>query len=951
MIFRWLGIATLAVSWLLSLGVYHDSAGWAMSLIPIVVGSLLLAGSGRRSPPWPCSVAAVVLLIPALFVLPMPHLIGLVVLTLGLVLSLLPEPRRLWQRLGSGTIIAGVVLIAQSVAISAYEMLTAYSHDLPRPLAWLMVGVAKLLGINASFNGTNVVLHTMRETNHLAPTWDLFLPATTVCFLVGGLAFLAVKAWSDTEPGRRRMCFWKAAGALTAAVVLWLPLRVGLQMALYVHRILRTSYDAPMTIAYQSWSTWVLGFFLLGPVLLAWRFARVKAGAGLPVDAPVDDAADEAAEPAEPAEPAGPAQWRQPLAIALAFIAALALAGSLFWNPVGARKGGRVILDESHSEWESTERPYDTEWYGKDETLGLGQKSAYNYAVLYDYVSRFYDVKRLGSQLPDPKTGKKTRTRVTDEALKDCDVFIVKCVTLRYEPDEIEAIHKFVDGGGGLLLIGEHTNVFKTGAFANDIAERYGFRFRYDCLFGPDATPFDQFYTPPLVPHPIGQRMPGMNFAISCSIEPALGSGRAVIRGQRLKSLPAYYHVSNYYPAVKDWPYMRFGSFIELWATRAGKGRVVGYGDSTILSTFSLFEPGKAEMALGMIEWLNHRNAAFDPRWPLLAVGLVLLAGAAFCARGRDGMWVVLLAAVLFGWAAGVVGIRSLHDKAMPAPKVLPGKPFVSLTLDRTVCDAGLSKSGFVGGKKGSFSLFERWLLRRSYLTDDKDWRNEDSLRPGYFTSRRANADAFGGDLLIFLYPHKQPSEEFVAQLVDYVQNGGNVLVVDSPENASDVPNWVLSLHGLITQSRADRFVTTLGLDSNSTANVLLKPFGMSVTKPLGVEGTLDVPAGWPAVPVSTACAVNGGRPLVRLKGHAVAATKTVGKGSVTVIGFGQRFSDPKLGMVGEVVPTKEERRVYELEFKLIPAIIERTLPELGVVAPQAVEPAPETVAPEEIER
>ena len=108
MIFRWLGIATLAVSWLLSLGVYHDSAGWAMSLIPIVVGSLLLAGSGRRSPPWPCSVAAVVLLIPALFVLTMPHLIGLVVLTLGLVLSLLPEPRRLWQRLGSGTIIAGV---------------------------------------------------------------------------------------------------------------------------------------------------------------------------------------------------------------------------------------------------------------------------------------------------------------------------------------------------------------------------------------------------------------------------------------------------------------------------------------------------------------------------------------------------------------------------------------------------------------------------------------------------------------------------------------------------------------------------------------------------------------------------------------------------------------------------------------------------------------------------
>ncbi len=942
---RWLGIALLAVSWLLSLGYYHDPGwpasvtdtviGWQIAHIPMwvfpaVVGIVLLAGSGCRAPHRLYSLTALVLLIPALFVLPMPPVVGPFVLPIGLALSLLPDPRRLWQRLSCGGIIAGVVLIAQSVAVSAYEMLTAYSHDLPRPLAWLMVGVAKLLGINASFNGTNVVLHSMRETNHLAPTWDLFLPVTTVCFLAGGLAFLAVKAWSDAEPGRRGVCFWKAAGALTAAIILWLPLRVGLQMALYVHRILRTGYDDPLVIAYQSWSNWVLAFFLIGPVLLAWRCARVKATVG------ADGGTDADAAPPLPVEPIG---WRRPSAVALAFLAALALAGSLFWNPVGERKAGRVIFDESHSEWESTERPYDTEWYGKDKTLGLGQKSAYNYAVLYDYVSRFYNVSRLGSQLPDPRTGKKTRTKVTDEALKDCDVFIVKCVTQRYGRGEIDAIHRFVERGGGLLLIGEHTNVFKTGVNVNDIAERYGFQFRYDCLFGPDATPFDQLYPPAIVPHPIAQRMPPMNFAISCSIEPTLGSGRAVIRGRCLKNLPAYYHVSNYYPSVKDWPYMRFGSFIELWSTQAGKGRVIGYGDSTILSTFSLFEPGKSEMALGMIEWLNHRNSPLDPRWPLLIVGLVLLAGAAALAWTGDGTWVVALAAVLLGWAVGVGGVRQMHDRAMPAPKPLDSKdrpPFVTLTIDRTICDAGLSKSGFVGGRKGSFALFERWLLRRPTITVEKDGKKEKVLRPGYFTSRRAGADAFNGDLLVFLYPHKQPSEEFLDDLVRYVEGGGRVLVIDAPENTSDLPNWALSLHGLMNPERVSRFNSTLGLDNNSTANALLAPFGLSVTKSLDIAGDLHVPAGWPSVPVSSACAVNGGRPLMRLKGHTVAATKSIGKGSVTVIGFGQQFSDPKMGMVGDVVPDEKERQVYELEFKLIPAIVEDRLPELGPVVPAA---------------
>jgi len=935
MILRWLGIAFLAFSWLLGLGYYHGG-GWPacvtdtvigsqiavipMWVVPVIIGSLLLAGSAGRTPKRQYSLAAMVLLLPALLLAPWPHRIGLLLIVFGLALSFIPKPRRLWERAGFGGIVAGAVLLAQSLAMYAYEAVTAHSHDLPRPLAWLMVGVAKLLGIDATFNGTDVVIHSMRETNHLAPTWDFFLPPTTLCFFVGGIVFLAVKTWADAPRDRRAVCFWKAAGALAAAMILWLPLRAGLQMALYLHRVLRTGYDDPLVIAHQLWSRWPLALFLLGPVLLAWRLARVPVEARAAPPEPLHTDASRIAAPA-----------------VHVLVAVAALTACLFWEPVGERQAGRVIFDEHLSGWESTERPYDTEWYGEDKTLGLGQKSAYNYAVLYDYCSRFYHVSRLGTQRwREAGLEKKPVTPVTDEALADCDVFIVKCPTQRYAPDEIEAIHRFVERGGGLMLVGEHTNVFQTGVSLNDIAEKYGFRFRYDCLFGPDATPFDQLHPPALVPHPIAQRMPPMDFAISCSIEPKLGSGRTVIRGRRLKSLPAYYHASNFYPAVEDLPYMRYGSFVQLWATRHGKGRVVAYADSTILSTFSLFEPGKAEMTLGMIEWLNHRDTLFDPRWLLAVIGVVLLAAGIVFARGRGDAWVILLAAGTLGWAGAAAGVRLVHDKSMPAPVLREGQAFVNVIMDRTVCDAALSKSGFVGGRKGAFVLFERWILRRPYITVLEGDKERKVLREGYFTSRRKDAEAFTGDLLVFLYPHKPPDKDFLARLVRYVEDGGRVLVIDSPENAPEVPDWVLSLHGLGGISDADDFVTTLGLDGNSTANALLEPFGMSVTRPAGIAGKLETPAGWPSVPVIASCVVNGGRPLARLKGHTVAATKKYGKGSVTVIGFGQRFTDPKMGASGDVEPDDRLRKVYDLEFKLIPAIVADRLPVLGPSVPPA---------------
>jgi hypothetical protein len=524
-------------------------------------------------------------------------------------------------------------------------------------------------------------------------------------------------------------------------------------------------------------------------------------------------------------------------------------------------------VDEHLSTWEPTDRPYDTNWYG--------QESGYNYACIYDYCSRFYEMGRLNAT-------------IDGNTLADRDVLVVKVPTSRYGADEISHIERFVQNGGGLLLVGEHTNVFQTGVHLNDIASRFGLRFRYDCLFDIDAV-FHQLYQPPVVPHPIIQHMPPLDFAVSCSIDPLSSAGRAAIRSTGLRSLPADYHASNFYPQVEDRAEARYGAFVQLWTTRRGAGRVAAFADSTIFSNFSTFEPGKAELMLGMLEWLNHRNASLDVR-PVLFVFGVLLAGAALVVVGwavptihclhraepvgrAHPTWLVLLGAAVLGWSLAVVSVRAAHLLAYPAPQ--PARPFTHVVIDRTVCDAPLSKSGFVAGEPNGFAIFERWILRL-----------------GCFTSRRQGADVFAGDMLVFMYPNGPVSRDFRTALDSYVTSGGRVLILDSPAN------------------------------TRSTANALLHPFGLRVEHAAQVNGALAAPEGWPAVTVDAACEIKGGTPSIRLGNTPVAATVNHGQGAVTVIGFASRFTDRQMGVTGDAIPDAQLRDVYELQFALLRSIL-----------------------------
>jgi len=863
----WVGLALLSVSWLFGLRYYHAES-WPVWTALILVGTSLLTRVRPSLPDKGESAVALVLLLPVVVVAPWPYRVAPLLILVGLALCVTPIPRRWPKAIGSAALAAGVILTAQLLAVVAYESLTARSHELPRPLGLILLGVARLLGIDAALDGSDLALYSVRTVHRLGATWELLLDLPTLCFLVGAVAMLGltvtrrVGCAHPLSSGRSLGQWWVRPTLLIVAIILWLPIRAALLLAILMHRALRTEYETPLSLMNQFWNPWVHLILLFIPALLAVHFIALR----------LDESSDVPRSMGKMVGMAHP-MLRRAVALTLVLAGVFLLCFGSLWDPAGRRQEGRILVDEYHSTWEPTDRPFDTQWYG--------EQSGYNYACIYDYCSRFYRMGRL-------------TTRIDEAAIRDCDVLVVKVPTSRYAPEEVAALEGFVKRGGGLLLIGEHTNVFNTGTHINDVAQRFGFRFRYDCLFDIDAV-FEQRWRRPVVAHPMVQNMPQFDFAVSCSLEPGASLGRAVIRSTGLRNLPMDYHVSNYYPQVEDHAYSRYGAFVQLWATRRGAGRVAAFTDSTVFSNFSTFEPGKAELLLGMLEWLNHRNSKPDPRLWLLLGGLMLGIGGFVGVRRisdcgfriadlglnktaapnppstirNPQSFVLLLTLGMFAWAAAVVAARAVNHHGMPLPT--PVRPFVQVVMDRTLCDTPLSKSGFLAGEANGFGIFERWILRL-----------------GYFTARRSGPDVLAGDLVVFAYPNRTVTDEFREAVVRYVESGGKVLILDSPEN------------------------------TGSTANSLLYPFGLSLDSTRVLNGSLPATGSQPAVPIEAAYRIAGGDPVISLDVAPVAATARYGQGSVTVIGFGSRFADAHMGVTGDVMPDAELRRVFDLEFTLL---------------------------------
>jgi len=800
--------------WLAALPFTQPSGVGAAVLLAAGSIAFLASREGREEkPPGLSAWLAVPILGLALVVLPYPYSAGAAVMLAGSVLSLLARRNPRVGGLSSPLVTLGSILLVQAILAAGLIHVFARYHE-TRLMSAPLYLLVKLVHPAAARSAGSVFIPSEEELFRIITTWE----GLGIQLLVLYFGSLAVIMAAREKP---------------------LEKMVKLAVLFFVYALLRYTLLALLLVRFKDPGIyWAHGavfwtflplplatFFLLRGSRVAGRASPVPAGAG-----------------------------RLPLAAVLLAAGAFALVGSYAFQDPGVKKQGRVMIDEYHSQWEWTTKPFDTEWYGKD--------SGYNYYCLAQYLDKYYEV--------DIR-----ETPFTEADLKGYDVLIIKTPTRKYTDRELDAIEQFVRRGGGLFLIGDHTNVFGISTYLNPVASRFGIAFRFDSQYDIDTGGLTFYRKPRVMPHPVLAALPYFLFATSCTLEAGLTAENVMI-GSGQKALEVDYSQVSYFPEKLRNPYP-FGYFVQLAGKKAGRGRVLAFTDSTTFSNFFMFIPGKPELLLGSMEWLNRENRFRWLNWVLFLAGLALVAGGLRAALGQGARLSALAATwLLLGTCLGILLFDSLSRAAYGPPQ--PRKDFISICFDGEHSNILLPTHSLVPRLPEAYHTFFTWTQRLGYFP---------SLEP------RVEDCLSEADVVVIVNPDRHFSVEEVDSLYAYVSRGGKLLVLDTPRN------------------------------ERSTVRDIAGPFGIAVYTDQPDSSVITDLQGRPLTRAFSAGWTSGGEPvLLTGAGKPVMCRKTVAKGEVRFFLDSSIFSDPSMGGTG-VTPDRRQREVYALQFWMLRDLVE----------------------------
>lgn len=327
------------------------------------------------------------------------------------------------------------------------------------------------------------------------------------------------------------------------------------------------------------------------------------------------------------------------------FVATFALA----WMDPGVARTGKIVVDDTFSgAWEQSAKRLSETWFG--------DMSTYSLASAVEYLGWGWDV-----------------VVCEDEAsllgsINEASVVMVKTPHVDMPSRLIDRLLDFVAGGGGLLLVGDHTDLMGMNATLNALAMPAGITFQFDAVQDARSRGFNRYAANLGTVHPISVGVEHVEFMTSCSLalssnaQPVMTVSRAV--GQK----GDYSNNSNFGALEMDGA-ADCGRLVVAASSTYGRGRVVAFTDSTILSSFAIFGDHRETVLDRTLAFLDRGNTLWKPvGWIVgrtaLAVALICLVMAmrrepATAVAGIGVIWSGLastgwiLAGQLNGWALG----------------------------------------------------------------------------------------------------------------------------------------------------------------------------------------------------------------------------------------------------------------------------------------------------------
>ena len=880
----WAAGFLVSMTWLYSVHVYRYANHWGTALLAIAGIAMFAAALRKRvdlsaASPWWGVLAAPLLV--ACIILPAPYCCGPVLLLLGVLLMLACRLVRA-SALAAALLVSGVILTLQSAVYPVYVNYAAKDPHVPF-LSAFIYPILKFLGLRTSLSDGTVFIQTMRDHWPFPTAWGSLglFPLLQLC--VAAAVLLAIFGGPPAKGLRALWMFLIGIGYMIARYVVML--------LLFIYLMYYVGYFEEKVWMGIFWNR-ALTLVTFVPLLLIFakafplRRTGERIAEGLRLEALGSDLLK-----------------RKAAAIACAVAGAFLFIGYVgYWSP-GTVKKGRVLLDERHSDWEKSNRRYDTSWYGNE--------SGYNYWSLSDLLSYYYTIDKNDDRYDE--AGEKivayTTRPLTMDYLQDYDVLLLKNPTYPYTQEEVDDIVKWVEQGGGLFLMGEHTNVFGSSVPLNTLGRRFGFYFRYDSVFDIEEKFEQLWHVPRYLACPVVQNQRNFLFATSCSIQPLhyLRRTRNAVVAGGLWSLPIEYASGNFYPQVKTRTDMTYGPLVQMITATRGKGRVIGFSDSTTFSNFSSQLPGKPEMLLSSMSWLNRRNG-FDLNSAFLVVSLLLFGAGIAVTVGTPRHLGTKLAAISAGVCAvalAMVFFTSLTKSSYPLPQ--PERHVPKVVFEKQYSQYEIPVSGFVKEQKESFAIFYQWVLRLQYFPFLK------------YTFDEALAER--PDVLVIINPTNvmppgrtftvdsdfvDVQERVIPKLKDYLAAGGRVLLMDDVTNEKSMANLLLEPFGVrldraphvAMRAQQGQQQPPMKMAVNGAGNVVCSvPEGLSI---FGGESLLTIAAG----PNETR--------------QVILARKKVGQGMLLVMSTSKRFCDMRMGYSQSGTPNADALQASWLEYAMI---------------------------------
>ncbi len=433
---------------------------------------------------------------------------------------------------------------------------------------------------------------------------------------------------------------------------------------------------------------------------------------------------------------------------------------------------------------------------------------------------------------------------ITPQSLKRISILIIETPEEKYSSQEIEAITDFVNNGGGLFVLGDHTNIYDCYLNLNPILHEFGLHlnFDYSMLWEP--------HFPSLANYDSTEETAGATLEVNRPdnlIFYALKYTTWADLGDWSASDNVY--LGNIVPDKKD----KFGILPICAAANYGQGRVIAIANTDSLSGPNLLY--NYGFTGRVMSYLDHKNSFLRNNW-LRALLIVLILFEIYRAR--------LAAIKPFMISVVLVLLLIQVESAMP----LNSDPANKIALD--LGHANIEGYGAPHQYKNVFfTIFAQHYGFNPILVKEL---------PDDLLNYRAYVTM--GPTSVFNLEEKE-------KLRDYVQNGGTLIVFDG---------YHMDTSRSQTNVAANSLLQTFGLHLNDT--LLGNMSYMNSTTwgyrlPYRIEATIQArPSQDPImenisgnISMYSAVEVTGGTPIAFYDSTPVMAQKNVEGGKIIVIG------------------------------------------------------------------